>query len=98
MAAAPAARKRQAQDEAACPTEEAGETKRSRYQLRNTCGHELLKDDGHPATARIKNLATEELAGLTSLRTRLITGPFSEDETRDSMRQLLRAVDDLHAA
>ena len=61
---------------------------------------------GHPGIVQIKNVAKSEetgdlyivmeLAG-PSLRSRLEGRPFSEDETRDSMRQLLRAVEKLHA-
>jgi len=61
---------------------------------------------GHPGIVQIKNVAKSEetgdlyivmeLAG-PSLRSRLEGRPFSEDETRDSMRQLLQAVEKLHA-
>jgi len=61
---------------------------------------------GRPGIVQIKNVAKSEetgdlyivmeLAG-PSLRSRLEGRPFSEDETRDSMRQLLRAVEKLHS-
>ncbi|KAG2627336.1 putative cyclin-dependent kinase F-2 [Panicum virgatum] len=63
---------------------------------------------GHPGIVQIKNVAKSEetgdlyivmeLAG-PSLRSRLERRrqPFSEDETRDAMRQLLRAAEKLHA-
>jgi len=61
---------------------------------------------GHPGIVQIKNVAKSEetgdlyivmgLAG-PSLRSRLEGRRFSEDETRDSMRQLLQAVEKLHA-
>ncbi|XP_039806421.1 putative cyclin-dependent kinase F-2 [Panicum virgatum] len=60
----------------------------------------------HPGIVQIKNVDKSEetgdlyivmeLAG-PSLRSRLEGQPFSEDETRDSMRQLLQAVEKLHA-
>ncbi|PUZ75268.1 hypothetical protein GQ55_1G143900 [Panicum hallii var. hallii] len=61
---------------------------------------------GLPGIVQIKNVATDketgdlfivmELVG-PSLRSRLERQPLSEDETRDSMRQLLGAVEKLHA-
>nr|CAB3502667.1 unnamed protein product [Digitaria exilis] len=60
----------------------------------------------HPGVVQLKNVATDtdtgdlyivmELGGPT-LRSRLITRPFTEDETRDAMRQLFGAVEKLHA-
>jgi len=62
---------------------------------------------GHPGIVQIKNVAKgEETRDLyivmelaaPSLRSRLERQqPFSEDETRDAMRQLLQAVEKLHA-
>ncbi|CAN6244077.1 unnamed protein product [Urochloa humidicola] len=64
---------------------------------------------GHPGIVQIKTVAAEEdtgelyivmehVAGAETLHDRLATrGPFSEDETREAMRQLLGAVEKLQA-
>ncbi|KAF8693971.1 hypothetical protein HU200_038570 [Digitaria exilis] len=65
---------------------------------------------GHPGIVHFKNIVADtdtagdsnnlyivmELLG-PSLRSRLTTRPFTEDETRDAMRQLLEAVEKMHA-
>ncbi|CAN6180666.1 unnamed protein product [Urochloa humidicola] len=64
---------------------------------------------GHPVIVQIKTVAAgedagdlyivmEHVAGAETLHDRLATrGPFSEDETREAMRQLLGAVEKLQA-
>ncbi|KAL6629588.1 hypothetical protein ACP70R_029353 [Stipagrostis hirtigluma subsp. patula] len=62
---------------------------------------------GHPSVVEMKEIATEEESGELflvmefvgpSLRSRLARRPFSEDETRASMTQLLGAAAKMHGA
>ncbi|RCV06082.1 hypothetical protein SETIT_1G135400v2 [Setaria italica] len=63
---------------------------------------------GHPGVVQLRSVATDEATGDLYIVMELVAGPslrshlttrrpFSEDETRDSMRQLLRVAEKLHA-